>query len=140
LWETSVWSRERRVIAKAEWTQREAHPALHRDSFMTTECKASYLYEKVYCARGDMENRIKERQLDLYTDRSANLADNAGHLPDGTSGRIHARTPQLGCQQMPPAEDIERQIAVTVIVAVDIGSSVASRSRMISFGARLCDS
>jgi hypothetical protein len=139
LWETSVWSRERRVIAKAEWTQREANPRFIVTSFIRAECKASYLYEKSVL-RPRRQNRIKERQLDLYTDRSANLADNAGHLPDGTSGRIHARTPQLGCQQMPPAEDIERQIAVTVIVAVDIGSSVASRSRMISFGARLCDS
>jgi len=35
------------------------------------ECKAKYLYEKVYCARGDMENRIKECQLDLYADRTS---------------------------------------------------------------------
>jgi Transposase DDE domain group 1 len=35
------------------------------------ECKAKYLYEKVYCARGEMENRIKECQLDLYADRTS---------------------------------------------------------------------
>jgi hypothetical protein len=34
-------------------------------SLTRAECKARYLYEKVYCARGDMENRIKECQLDL---------------------------------------------------------------------------
>jgi hypothetical protein len=33
--------------------------------------KAKTLYEKVYCARGDMENRIKEQQLDLFSDRTS---------------------------------------------------------------------
>ena len=65
------WSRRRRVIAKAEWTQGEANPRFVVTSLMRAECKARYLYEKVYCARGDMENRIKECQLDLYADRTS---------------------------------------------------------------------
>jgi len=39
-------------------------------SFMRGECKARHLYEKVYCARGDMENRIKE-QFTLFADRAS---------------------------------------------------------------------
>ena len=59
------WSRERRVVAKAEFTGGEANPRFVVTSLKRDECKPKYLYEKVYCARGDMENRIKECQLDL---------------------------------------------------------------------------
>ena len=43
------------VVAKAEWTQGEANPRFVVTSLGRNECKAKYLYEKVYCARGDME-------------------------------------------------------------------------------------
>ena len=56
------WSRERRVIAKAEFTKGEANPRFVVTSLTRAQCKPKYLYEKVYCARGEMENRIKECQ------------------------------------------------------------------------------
>ena len=65
------WSRRRRVVAKAEWTNGEEIPHFVVTSLRRDECKARHLYEKVYCARGDMENRIKECQLDLYADRTS---------------------------------------------------------------------
>jgi hypothetical protein len=65
------WSRTRRVVAKAEFTGGEANPRFVVTSLKRAECKPKYLYEKVYCARGDMENRIKECQLDLYADRTS---------------------------------------------------------------------
>ena len=65
------WSRRRRVVAKAEWTQGEANPRFVITSLRRDECKAKYLYEKVYCARGEMENRIKECQLNIYADRTS---------------------------------------------------------------------
>ena len=74
------WSRERRVVAKAEWTQGEANPRFIVTSLTRGECKARYLYEKVYCARGDMENRIKECQLDLYADRTSTTTMGANQL------------------------------------------------------------
>jgi hypothetical protein len=74
------WSRERRVVAKAEWTQGEANPRFIVTSLARAECKARYLYEKVYCARGDMENRIKECQLDLYADRTSTATMRANQL------------------------------------------------------------
>jgi len=80
-WTTrSSWSRERRVVAKAEWTQGEANPRFIVTSLTRAECKARYLYEKVYCARGDMENRIKECQLDLYADRTSTATMQANQL------------------------------------------------------------
>ena len=80
-WTTrSSWNRRRRVVAKAEWTKDEANPRFVVTSLTRAECKARYLYEKVYCARGDMENRIKECQLDLYADRTSTATMRANQL------------------------------------------------------------
>ena len=49
-----------RVVAKAEWTQGEANPRFIVTSLARAEHEARHLYEQVYCARGDMENRNKE--------------------------------------------------------------------------------
>jgi hypothetical protein len=63
------WSRARRVIAKAEHLERGPNPR-----FVVTSLAASdirWLYEDLYAARGDMENRIKEQQLYLFADRTS---------------------------------------------------------------------
>jgi Transposase DDE domain group 1 len=71
-WSTrDSWSRQRRVVAKAEWTQGEANPRFVVTSLTREEHQARHLYEKIYCARGEMENRIKECQLDLFADRTS---------------------------------------------------------------------
>jgi hypothetical protein len=81
MWRTRrTWSRSRRVVAKAEWTKGEANPRFVVTSLRRDECKAKYLYEKIYCARGDMENRIKECQLDLYADRTSAATMRANQL------------------------------------------------------------
>ena len=81
MWTTRrTWSRRRRVVAKAEWTSGQANPRFVVTSLRRNECKAKSLYEKVYCARGDMENRIKECQLDLYADRTSAATMRANQL------------------------------------------------------------
>src|SRR5271166_6058956 len=71
-WSTlESWSRARRVIGKAEWTGGEANPRFVVTSLSRAEHEARHLYEKVYCARGEMENRIQECQLDLFADRTS---------------------------------------------------------------------
>jgi Transposase DDE domain group 1 len=81
MWMTRrTWSRKRRVVAKAECTQGEANPRFVVTSLRRGECQAKHLYEKVYCARGDMENRIKECQLDLYADRTSAATMRANQL------------------------------------------------------------
>jgi hypothetical protein len=60
------WNRSRRVIAKAEYIPGKANPRFIVTSLAADEPQA--LYEKLYCARGEMENRIKE-QLCLFSDR-----------------------------------------------------------------------
>ena len=71
-WSTrKSWSRKRRVIAKAEWTQGEANPRFIVTSLTTADGDGRHLYEDIYCARGEMENRIKECQMDLFADRTS---------------------------------------------------------------------
>jgi hypothetical protein len=80
-WSTiDSWSRRRRVIAKAEWTQGESNPRFIVTSLKRSEAAARHLYEDIYCARGDMENRIKECQLDLYADRTSAATMRANQL------------------------------------------------------------
>jgi len=80
-WKTRrSWSRERRVVAKAEFTSGETNPRFVVTSLKRAECKPKYLYEKLYCARGEMENRIKECQLDLYADRTSSATMRANQL------------------------------------------------------------
>lgn len=65
------WTRERRVVAKAEWLGDKGNPRFVVTSFTPEDYDARSLYEDVYCARGDMENRIKEQQLDMFADRTS---------------------------------------------------------------------
>ena len=66
-----TWSRERRVVAKAEHLDKGANPRFVVTSLSAEKKPAQELYEKVYCGRGEMENRIKEQQLDLFADRTS---------------------------------------------------------------------
>jgi hypothetical protein len=80
-WSTlDSWSRRRRVIAKAEWTGGEANPRFIVTSLKPTEVAGRHLYEEVYCARGDMENRLKEAQGDLFADRTSAATMRANQL------------------------------------------------------------
>ena len=80
-WSTlDSWSRRRRVIGKAEWTHGEANPRFVVTSLKRGEIDARILYERVYCARGDMENRVKECQLDLFASRASAATMRANQL------------------------------------------------------------
>jgi Transposase DDE domain group 1 len=106
------WSRERRVVGKAEWMipsaaesesttkprrkknrksvmvgdidlatlEGRANPRFVVTSLSADEHQARALYEKLYCARGEMENRIKECQLDLFADRTSTHTMRANQL------------------------------------------------------------
>ena len=62
------WSRARRVVAKAEYLDKGENPRFVVTSLTAEQWAAQDLYEKFYCARGEMENRIKE-QMCLFADR-----------------------------------------------------------------------
>jgi hypothetical protein len=74
------WSRERRVVGKAEHLERGANPRFIVTSLGADKIGGPELYERIYCARGEMENRIKECQLDLLADRTSAATLRANQL------------------------------------------------------------
>ena len=81
-----TWSRERRVVGKAEVIPGSSpgtgkiNPRYVVTSLKRSEVGARHLYERVCCARGEMENRIKECQLDLFADRTSAATMQANQL------------------------------------------------------------
>jgi hypothetical protein len=74
------WSRERRVVGKAEQLPGKANPRFVVTSLPPARMRAAPLYKRVYCARGDMENRIKEQQLAMFADRTSAATMRANQL------------------------------------------------------------
>jgi len=74
------WSRERRVVAKAEQTGDKSNPRFIVTTLALSDLPARQLYEDLYCARGECENRIKEAQLDLFADRLSAATFRANQL------------------------------------------------------------
>lgn len=72
------------MIAKAEWMQGEANPRFVVTSLKPREVAARHLYERIYCARGEMENRIKEAQADLFAERTSTRTMRANQLRLGS--------------------------------------------------------
>lgn len=74
------WSRSRRVVGKAEHLSQGENPRFVVTSLSTEAYGMRSLYEDLYCARGDMENRIKEQQLWLFADRTSAATMRANQL------------------------------------------------------------
>ncbi len=74
------WTGTRRVIGKAEHLAKGANPRFVVTSLSRKDVRAKTLYERLYCARGDMENRIKEQQLYLFADRTSTATLRANQL------------------------------------------------------------
>ena len=74
------WSRRRRVVGKAEYLDKGANPRFVVTSLKPDRYGARALYEDIYCARGEMENRIKECQLNLFADRTSAKTMRANQL------------------------------------------------------------
>jgi len=67
-YQADSWDRSRRVIQKAEHTKQGSNP---RYVVSNARADAQHIYDEIYCARGEMENRIKEQQLGLFADRTS---------------------------------------------------------------------
>ena len=68
MYSAGSWKRERRIIGKAEVTSQGTNP---RFIVTNLEGENQHLYDHMYCARDNMENRIKEVQLDLFSGRTS---------------------------------------------------------------------
>jgi hypothetical protein len=89
------WTRSRRVVGKAEQLRGKENPRFVVTSLSKEECSAQELYEDEYCARGDMENRIKEQQLGLFADRTSSATFSANHLRLWFSGVAYVLMTEL---------------------------------------------
>jgi hypothetical protein len=76
----SSWARSRRVVAKAEYMDKGENPRFVVTNLGCDEYEGQELYEKIYCARGEMENRIKEQQLHLFADRTSSATMRANQI------------------------------------------------------------
>jgi hypothetical protein len=74
------WSRARRVVGKAEYLSKGENPRFVVTSLRAKDFGKKALYEQLYCARGEMENRIKEQQLDLFGTRTSSHRFRANHV------------------------------------------------------------
>jgi hypothetical protein len=74
------WSRSRRVVGKAEYLKKGENPRFVVTSLSSDAIAARSLYEEKYCARGEMENRIKEQQSFLFADRTSCATMRANQL------------------------------------------------------------
>ena len=74
------WSKSRRVVGKAEHLEKGENPRFVVTSLTKEYLEAKELYESLYCARGEMENRIKEQQLYLFADRTSSATMRANQL------------------------------------------------------------
>jgi hypothetical protein len=75
-----TWQHKRRVVGKAEIVGDKQNPRFVVTSLRKHEAPARQLYEEMYCARGDMENRIKEQQLGMFADRTSTHTMRANQL------------------------------------------------------------
>lgn len=89
------WSRSRRVVGKAEQLSGKENPRFVVTSLSKEDFSAQELYEDLYCARGDMENRIKEQQLGLFADRTSSATFSANHLRLWFSGVAYVLMTEL---------------------------------------------
>jgi hypothetical protein len=76
----NTWSCRRRVVGKAEYMDKGENPRFVVTNLSWQDYKPQGLYEKLYCARGEMENRIKEQQLYLFADRTSSATMRANQL------------------------------------------------------------
>ena len=134
MWSTlDSWSRRRRVIAKAEWTQGEANPRFVVTSLKPKQAEARFLYEQVYCARGDMENRIKEAQGDLFADRTSTGTMRANQLRLWFASMAYVLICALRRIGLPHTQFAEATCGTIRLKLLKIGALVRISVRRVAF-------
>jgi hypothetical protein len=132
-WSTrDSWSRQRRVVAKAEWTAGAANPRFVVTS-LGPEAAPQPLYEELYCARGDMENRIKECQLDLFADRTSAATMRANQLRLWFASMAYVLLCALRRLALQPTQFAKATCGTIRLKLLKIGALVRTSVRRITF-------
>ena len=121
------WSKERRVVAKVAAIPGKPNPRFVVTTFDQEAWVAKTLYEDLYCARGDRENRIKEQQLDLFADRTSSRTMRSNQLRVWFSALAYILMNDLRRVGL-AGTDLARDQVATI------------RNRLLKIGARLTQS
>ena len=125
------WSRARRVIAKAEYLEKGENPRFVVTSLATEAWVAQELYEKLFCARGEMENRIKE-QLSLFSDRMSTETLRANQLRLYFSSLAYVLMHALRRVALAGTEWAQAQVPTLRLRLLKIAAEVRLSARRIS--------
>jgi hypothetical protein len=126
------WSRERRVVAKAEQLPGKANPRFVVTSLPAQRFAARELYEAIYCARGDMENRIKEQQLGLFADRTSTATMRANQLRLWFSGMAYTMLQAIRHYGLRGTELARAQAGTIRLRLLKIGAIVRLSTRRVA--------
>jgi len=126
------WSRRRRVIGKAEYLDQGENPRFVVSNLEREAFTAQQLYEELYCGRGDMENRIKERQLYLFSDRTSSATMRANQLRLYFSSLAYVLMSELRRRALRGTEFAKAQCHTIRLKLLKIGAQVRVSVRRIS--------
>jgi hypothetical protein len=124
------WDRERRVAAKAEHINGKENPRFVVTSLKSEEWKTQALYEELYCARGDMENRIKE-QFSLFADRVSTETMRANQMRLYLSAMAYVLVSGLRRLGLQATELAEAQVATIRTKLLKIGAQIRVTVRKV---------
>jgi len=127
---SGTWSRRRRVVAKAEHIDGKSNPRFVVTSLRPQDWAAQRLYEELYCARGDMENRIKE-QLTLFVERVSAQTMRANQLRLYLSAMAYLLVCGLRRLGLRATEMATAQVATIRTRLLKIGAQVRITARKI---------
>jgi hypothetical protein len=126
----SGWDRERRVVAKAEHIDGKENPRFVVTSLTKEEWAARSLYEQLYCARGEMENRIKE-QFSLFADRVSAESMRANQMRLYLSAMAYILVSGLRRLGLQATELAEAQVSTIRTKLLKIGARIRVSVRKI---------
>jgi hypothetical protein len=129
----SSWSRARRVVGKAEYLDKGENPRFVVTNLSSQDYEAQVLYEKLYCARGEMENRIKEQQLYLFADRTSSATMAANQLRLWFSSLAYVILNELRCVGLRGTRMAQATCASIRLKLLKIGAKVTLSVRRVSF-------
>lgn len=131
----SSWSRSRRVVCKAEHLDKGANTRFIVTSLKHSEYDARTLYERVYCARGEVENRIKSQQLELFADRTSTHWMRSNQLRMYFSGFAYVLLERLRCSGLKGTRYAMAQCDTISLKLLKVGTLVRESARriMLSF-------
>jgi hypothetical protein len=127
---TGGWDRERRVVAKAEHIDGKENPRFVVTSLESGEGAAQALYEEIYCARGDMENRIKE-QFSLFADRVSTETMRANQMRLYLSAMAYILVSGLRRLGLPATELAQAQVSTIRTKLFKIGAQIRVTVRKV---------